>query len=80
MGYTVVDDGYYNWNLSDPCPFTKEQILNDDGYLIAHGHMTNDGCNNSIDDVSVMQRLMSLPPETEFVFLSTYLEETTHGK
>jgi hypothetical protein len=75
MGYVIVDDGYYNWNLSDPCPFTPEQILNDEGLIIGHGHMTNDGCNNSIDDVAVLSRIMKLPPDTEFIFLSETIKE-----
>lgn len=78
MGYTVIDDHYYNWNLKDLCPFTDEQIIKDAGYIVAHGHITNDGCDNAIGDV--FPKLMRLPPETEFIFLSQYLKEkNTNG-
>lgn len=72
LGYDVVHDHYYNWNLADECPFTKEQIKNDPGIIIAHGHVQN-VCGNGLEEVA--HRIMQLPPETEFIFLSEALKD-----
>lgn len=77
LGYTVAENHYYNWNLADECPFTPEQILNDDGYLVAHGHVTKEGCDNYIEDA--MPKLMKLPPGTQFITLSEFFKETNYG-
>lgn len=71
LGFDVVNDHYYNWNLADECPFTKEQILKDDGIIIAHGHVQR-VCGNGIEEVA--HKLLQLPPETEFIFLSEALK------
>jgi len=64
LGFKIVEDGYYNWNLKDERP-TKEKIL------IAHGHIQNDACGNGIE--MVMPKLLQLPAKTKFIWLSEYL-------
>lgn len=71
LGLDVVHDHYYNWNLADECPFTKEQIKNDPGVIIAHGHVQK-VCGNGLEEVA--HRIMQIPPETEFIFLSEALK------
>lgn len=71
LDYDVVHDHYYNWNLADECPFTKEQIKNDDGIILAHGHVQR-VCGNGIEEVA--HRIMQLPPDIEFIFLSEALK------
>lgn len=70
MGFAVVEDGYFHWNLADHQP----PALTDTGsYCVAHGHV-NAVCGNGIEDV--FDTLMRLPPNTEFAFLSDYLKST----
>lgn len=64
LGFRVVKDGYYNWNLKDNMP------LGD--YLIAHGHIQN-VMGNGLEEA--MPKLMRLPTSTEFLFLSEHLNE-----
>jgi len=64
QGFTVVEDGYYNWNLKDKQPKLKK------GVLVAHGHIHN-VCDNGLEDVA--PKLMQLPTDTEFIWLSEYL-------
>lgn len=72
LGYDVVHDHYYNWNLADECPFTPEQIKNDEGTIIAHGHVQR-VCGNGLEEVA--HKIMKLPPDVEFIFLSEALKE-----
>jgi hypothetical protein len=63
LGYSVVEDHYYNWNLIDDMPNTNE-------LLIAHGHV-QDVMGNGIAES--MHKLMKLPTDTEFYYLSEIL-------
>jgi hypothetical protein len=72
MGFDVVHDHYYNWNLAEDCPFTKEQIKNGKGIIIAHGHVQR-VCNNGLEEVA--HRILQIPPGTEFIFLSEALKD-----
>lgn len=69
MGYKVVQDHYYNWNLADPAPKLQEfqgQII------IAHGHVQDgDGCDNGVCET--VHKLRELPEGTQFKFLSEVL-------
>lgn len=67
LGFTVVKDGYYNWNLADEMPKLK--------VILGHGHVQNE-MGNGLEEV--FQKLMKLPTDTEFVFLSEYLKK--YGK
>jgi len=65
MGFKVVEDRYYNWNLANDKPnadATEPYIL--------HGHI-QDVCENGLEES--MHRIMKLPPDTEFMFLSEHL-------
>lgn len=66
MGFKVVEDGYYNWSLAndEPNADAKEPI-------IAHGHV-QDVCDNGLEET--MHRILKLPPDTEFIFLSDILK------
>jgi len=72
LGFDVCHDHYYNWNLAEECPFTKEQIEKDDGIIIAHGHVQR-VCGNGLEEVA--HRILQLPPETEFIFISEALKD-----
>ena len=61
MGFLVVKDHYYNWNLKDEMPKKKYNIL------VVHGHVQND-CGNGLEEV--MPKLLKIPIGTEFMFLS----------
>lgn len=69
MGFIVLEDGYYDWNLAEDLP---EEIKNSDKIVIAHGHVQN-VCDNGLEEV--FHRLMKLPVDTEFYFLSEALKE-----
>lgn len=60
LGFKVVEDGYYNWNLKDDMPETNDVI-------IAHGHVQN-VMENGLEET--MPKLMRLPTDTEFLKLS----------
>lgn len=62
LGFVVVEDGYYNWNMAndEPNAGAKEPY-------ILHGHI-QDVEGNGLEES--FHRLMSLPPDTEFLFLS----------
>lgn len=78
LGFQVVHDGYYHWNLN------SDQVRCKDGthkhfldvpkneLVIAHGHI-QDVCGNGLQEVFPM--LMKLPVDTEFIFISQALEE-----
>jgi len=62
MGFLVVEDKYYNWNLENPTP--------DQGAaepFIMHGHIQDD-CGNGM--METMHTVLKLPVDTEFLFLS----------
>lgn len=65
MGFIVVKDGYYNWNLAKDKP-------NADAVepFIMHGHVQDD-CDNGMQETQ--HRVMKLPVDTEFMFLSDVL-------
>lgn len=65
LGFTVLHDHYYNWNLADEMPKDK-------GLLIAHGHVQN-VCGNGIEES--MDKLMALPEDVEFITLEEALNE-----
>lgn len=61
MGFKVVDDHYYNWNIRDEMPKGDT--------LIAHGHINDGmGCDNGIDESFI--RLCKIPHDAEWCFLS----------
>lgn len=62
LGFTVAEDGYYDWNIKDPLPRKK-------GDLIAHGHVQN-VMGNGLEES--YYRLLELPADTEFGFLSEH--------
>ncbi len=66
MGFSVVEDGYYNWNLKDDFPEDKK-----DEVIIGHGHVQL-ACQNGLEEV--FPKLLRLPIDTEFLFLSEYLK------
>lgn len=72
LGFDVCHDHYYNWNLADECPFTAEQIKNDDGIIIAHGHVQKD-CGNGLEEVA--HKIMQLPPSVQFISLTEALAD-----
>jgi peptidoglycan/xylan/chitin deacetylase (PgdA/CDA1 family) len=65
LGFVVVEDGYYNWNLAndEPNADAKEPY-------IMHGHI-QDVTGNGLEET--FHSLMKLPPDTEFMFLSEVL-------
>lgn len=67
LGYTVVEDHYYQWNIKDEFP---EALKDYDGIIIAHGHV-QDTMGNGLEES--LPRLMKLPPGTEFYKLSDVL-------
>jgi len=69
LGYRVVEDRYYDWNLMDMPP--KETEFKDK-IVIAHGHIQDgDGCNNGISETK--KNVMMLPKNTKFYFLDEAL-------
>lgn len=62
MGFVVLEDQYYNWNLANDKPNADAK----EPYIM-HGHIQND-CGNGMEES--LHRVMSLPPDTEFLFLS----------
>lgn len=61
--YYIAKDGYYHWNLANPLPenFPTDKIM------IAHGHVQNT-MENGLEET--MDKILSLPTDTEFYFLS----------
>ena len=57
LGLTLMNDGYYNWNLKDDMP---------EGDLIAHGHV-QDVMGNGMEESFF--RLTKIPQDAEWVFL-----------
>lgn len=68
MGFVVVEDGYYNWNLAKDKPNADAE----EPYIL-HGHV-QDVCENGLEES--LPRIMSLPTDTEFMFLSEILGAT----
>lgn len=65
MGFKVVEDGYYNWNLANDTPNADAK----EPYIL-HGHV-QDTQENGMEETFF--RVMKLPPGTEFMFLSEVL-------
>lgn len=63
LGFVVVEDGGYNWNLKDERP--------DGDFLWGHGHIQME-MDNGLEEV--MPKLMQLPADTQFIWLSEHLE------
>ncbi len=63
LGFHVMKDGYYNWNLKDEMPKGKD-------FLIAHGHIQNT-MGNGLEEI--MPKLLKLPTNTKFMWLSEHL-------
>ena len=62
LGFKVVDDHYYNWNIKDEMP--KKKIK-----LIAHGHIQDEPSTmNGIDQSFI--RLCKIPATAKWKFLS----------
>jgi hypothetical protein len=78
LGFLVMHDGYYDWNLNSDqvrCPDgTMKQYLEipKDQLVIGHGHV-QDVCGNGL--AQALPMLMKLPTDTEFIFLSEALKE-----
>lgn len=64
MGYKVVEDHYYPWNLKDDL---TDELRKREDIIVAHGHVQNTMGNGTEE---VMPRLMKLPPDTKFYKLS----------
>ena len=70
LGFTVMEDHYYNWNLKDELPqlaLKKE----DKDWVVAHGHI-QDTTGNGLEET--MFKIMRLPTDTQFNFLSEYMD------
>lgn len=65
MGFKVVEDGYYNWNLANDAPNSDAK----EPYIM-HGHI-QDVCENGLAET--MHRILKLPTDTSFEFLSEHL-------
>lgn len=64
MGFKIVDDHYYNWNIKDEMPKGDN--------LIAHGHIQDEPYTmNGIDQSFI--RLCKIPADAEWKFLSEIL-------
>jgi hypothetical protein len=64
LGFKIVKDGYYNWNLRDEMPKARKTI-------VAHGHIQNT-MENGLEEV--MPKILKLPTDTKFLWLSEYLK------
>ena len=60
LGYKVVEDHYYNWNIKDDFPVELDNI-------IGHGHV-QDVSDNGLDQSLI--RLVQIPNEYEWKFIS----------
>lgn len=65
MGFLVVKNGYYNWNLANEGPNADAK----EPYII-HGHV-QDVCENGMEETQ--HKILKLPVDTEFMFLSEVL-------
>lgn len=62
LGFKVVKDKYYNWNLRDPLPKKPKDPI------IAHGHIQDgDGCFNGLEETR--QNVFQLPTDAQFLSL-----------
>lgn len=59
-GFSVVEDGYYNWNIKDSFPVELDQV-------IGHGHV-QDTMGNGIEEALI--NLMQIPEDYEWKFIS----------
>lgn len=62
MGFIVLHDRYYNWNLANDTPNAGAV----EPYIM-HGHV-QDVCDNGMQETQ--HRVLKLAPDTEFMFLS----------
>jgi len=62
MGFVVLHDGYYNWNLASDKPNADAT----EPYIM-HGHV-QDVCDNGMQETQ--HNVLKLPADTEFLFLS----------
>jgi hypothetical protein len=62
-GFSVVEDGYYNWNIKDSFPVELDQV-------IGHGHV-QDTMGNGIEEALI--NLMQIPEDYEWKFISEVL-------
>jgi hypothetical protein len=60
LGFKVVEDGYYNWNIKDTFPVEKDLV-------IGHGHV-QDEMGNGLSESLI--RLMEIPDDYEWKFIS----------
>jgi hypothetical protein len=65
LGYKVLEDGCYQWNLADDKPIKKADVI------ITQSHVQQT-CGNGLEEV--YPKLMKLPVDTEWLFLSEVLE------
>ena len=68
LGYLIVQDGYFDWNLADNMPTRKPKKK---GIYVAHSHV-QETCGNGLEEV--YPKLMNLPLKTKFYFLSEYFD------
>lgn len=66
MGFVVMHDNYYNWNLASDKPNGNATEP-----FIMHGHV-QDVCENGMAETQ--HRVLKLPVDTEFLFLSDIFE------
>ena len=66
LNLRVIEDGHYNWNIKDDP--TATLLSGSVGDVIAHGHVQNT-VGNGLDES--FGRLIKIPRETEWQFLST---------
>lgn len=65
LGFKVMHDRYYQWNLKDALPRPSEF---GDKVIIGHGHIQDgDGCNNGLSETR--KNVMQLPSDTKFIHL-----------
>lgn len=67
-GFRIVKDGYYKWNLRDDIPKLIEEKA-----IVGHGHIQDgDGCFNGLNES--YHRILKVPPDTKWLFISEYLK------
>jgi len=64
MGYTLVEDGYYNFNLANNWPIDAKTV-------IMHGHV-QDVCGNGMEES--LSKIMKAPRNAKWVFLKEMYE------
>ena len=64
-GFTVVEDGYYNWNIKDEFPVELDNV-------IGHGHV-QDVVGNGLNESLI--RLVQIPDDYEWQFVSEAIKK-----